>query len=128
MGRILIGLGLMLLSLKLIKEATVPLAQASLFHELLAAVGSEPALAFIVGAVLAWLFHSTLAVILLIASFLANGSLEVAGALALHSGHQFRWRASGGHIDARHADRRRGACRSPICCAGACGHRGGGLH
>ena len=88
-GRILVGLGLMLLSLKLIKEATVPLAQASLFHELLAAVGSEPALAFIVGAILAWLFHSTLAVILLIASFLANGSLEVAGALALILGINF---------------------------------------
>ncbi len=88
-GRIVIGLGLMLLALKLIKEATMPLAQASLFHELLAAIGSEPALAFIAGAVMAWLFHSTLAVILLIASFLANGSLEVAGALALILGINF---------------------------------------
>jgi phosphate:Na+ symporter len=88
-GRILIGLGLMLLSLKLIKEATVPLAEASLFHALLSAVGREAALAFIVGAALAWLFHSTLAVILLIASFLANGSLEAAGALAFILGINF---------------------------------------
>ena len=88
-GRILIGLGLMLLSLKLIKEATVPLSEASLFHEVLAAVGGEPALAFIVGAILAWAFHSTLAVILLIASFLANGSLEVAGALSFILGINF---------------------------------------
>jgi phosphate:Na+ symporter len=88
-GRILIGLGLMLLSLRLIKDATMPLAQASLFHDVLAAVGNEPALAFLVGAALAWLFHSTLAVILLIASFLANGSLEVASALSFILGVNF---------------------------------------
>ena len=80
-GRILIGLGLMLLALLLIKTATAPFSTASLFHDLLAAVGREPLLAFLIGALLAWMFHSTLAVILLIASFLANGSLEVSGAL-----------------------------------------------
>ncbi len=82
-GRILIGLGLMLLSLKLIGGATAPLREASLFHDVLAAVGREAILAFIVGAALAWTFHSTLAAILLATSFLANGSLELAGALAL---------------------------------------------
>jgi phosphate:Na+ symporter len=81
-GRILIGFGLMLLSLRLIVGATVPLREASLFHEALSAVGREPVLAFLTGAILAWLCHSTLAVILLIASFLANGSLDVAGALS----------------------------------------------
>lgn len=80
-GRIMIGLGLMLLALKLISQATVPLREASLFHELLAAVGREPVMAFLLGAIMAWAFHSTLAVVLLIASFLANGSLEAAGAL-----------------------------------------------
>ena len=88
-GRILIGLGLMLLALQLIKTATVPLSTATLFHALLAAVGSEPLLAFLIGAALAWMFHSTLAVILLIASFLANGSLEVAGALSFILGINF---------------------------------------
>jgi len=81
-GRILIGLGLMLLSLQLIREASAPLSTASLFHELLAAVGREPVLAFLIGATLAWLFHSTLAVILLIAAFLANGSLTIEAALS----------------------------------------------
>ncbi|MGQ0483910.1 MAG: Na/Pi cotransporter family protein [Hyphomicrobiales bacterium] len=81
-GRILIGLGLMLLSLTLIREATKPLTDASLFHDVLAAVGREEIIAFIVGAALAWAFHSTLAAILLVTSFLANGSLELAGALA----------------------------------------------
>ncbi len=81
-GRILIGLGLMLLALLLIRVATEPLTEASLFHSLLSAVGREPLLAFLVGALLAWAFHSTLAVILLVATFLANGSMELAGALA----------------------------------------------
>lgn len=82
MGRIMIGLGLMLMALKLISVATAPLREASLFHEVLASIGHEPVLAFLTGAILAWGFHSTLAVILLIASFVANGSLELAGALA----------------------------------------------
>jgi phosphate:Na+ symporter len=81
-GRILIGFGLMLLSLRLIVGATAPLREASLFHEALSAIGHEPALAFLTGIILAWLCHSTLAVILLVASFLANGSLDVPGALA----------------------------------------------
>ncbi len=88
-GRILIGLGLMLLSLQLIKAASAPLGTATLFHELLAAVGREALLAFIIGAGLAWMFHSTLAVILLVATFLANGSLEIAGAIAFILGINF---------------------------------------
>jgi phosphate:Na+ symporter len=82
MGRILIGLGLMLLSLTLIKQASAPLSHATLFHQVLAAVGREPVLSFLIGAALTWMFHSSLAVILLIASFLASGSLDVGGALA----------------------------------------------
>ena len=89
LGRILIGLGLMLLSLTLIKQASAPLSEATLFHQVLAAVGSEPFLAFLIGAVLTWMFHSSLAVILLIASFLASGSLGVGGALAFILGINF---------------------------------------
>ena len=88
-GRILIGIGLLLLALKLIAAATAPLSAASLFHDVLAAIGAEKMLAFITGAALAWLFHSTLAVILLVASLLANGSLELAGALSLILGINF---------------------------------------
>jgi len=88
-GRILIGLGLMLMSLTLIKQASAPLSTATLFHEVLAAVGNAPLLAFLIGAALTWLMHSSLAVILLIAAFLANGSLDVAGALSFILGINF---------------------------------------
>ncbi|MDP8998123.1 MAG: Na/Pi cotransporter family protein [Pseudomonadota bacterium] len=80
-GRVLIGLGLMLLSLGLISQATTPLGEASLFHQVLAAVGQAPILAFIIGGIMAWGFHSTLAAILLIASLMVNGSLALPEAL-----------------------------------------------
>ncbi|WP_077963033.1 Na/Pi cotransporter family protein [Ensifer adhaerens] len=88
-GRILMGLGLMLMALKVIVSATAPLREATLFHDVLQAVATEPVLGFLVGAMLAWLFHSTLAVILLVASLLMNGSLEVAGAVPLILGINF---------------------------------------
>ena len=80
-GRVLIGLGLMLLSLGLISQATTPLGEASLFHQVLAAVGQAPIFAFLIGGLMAWGFHSTLAAILLIASLMVNGSLALPAAL-----------------------------------------------
>ncbi len=88
-GRMMIGIGLMLMALKLISVATAPLRETSLFHDVLAAIGQEPLLAFFTGAVMAWGFHSTLAVILLIALFVANGSLELVGAFGFILGLNF---------------------------------------
>ena len=82
-GRILMGLGLMLLALNLVVTASEPLREASLFHSVLAALGRDPLLALVVGAAVTWMSYSTLAVILLITSFLASGSLETGAALAL---------------------------------------------
>ncbi len=81
LGRILIGLGLVFLSLHLISAASQPLSTATLFHDVLSALGREPVLGFIVGALLAWIFHSTLAAILLIGSLLANGSMNAESAI-----------------------------------------------
>jgi phosphate:Na+ symporter len=88
-GRVLIGLGLMLLSLRLISQSTTPLGEASLFHQVLSAVGQAPILAFLIGAAMAWGFHSTLAAILLVASLMVNGSLTLAGALPFLLGINF---------------------------------------
>jgi phosphate:Na+ symporter len=88
-GRALIGLGLTFLALKGIVAATVPLREATLFHEMLQALTGEPMLGFIAGAVLAWLCHSTLAVVLLVASLLLSGSLELAGAVPVILGINF---------------------------------------
>lgn len=82
-GRIGMGLGLMLLALNLVVTASEPLREATLFHSVLATLGREPLLALLIGALVTWMSYSTLAVILLIASFLASGSLEIGAALAL---------------------------------------------
>lgn len=82
-GRIAMGLGLMLLALNLVVTASEPLREATLFHSVLAALGRDPLLALAVGALATWMSHSTLALILLITSFLASGSLEAGAALAL---------------------------------------------
>ena len=78
-GRILFGLGLMLLALQLISTATVPLRDASLFHMALSTVAQEPVLALIAGALATWASYSTLAMVLLIMSFVAA---EVSSPLA----------------------------------------------
>jgi phosphate:Na+ symporter len=88
-GRIMIGLGLTLLALNLIVTITTPLREATLFHEVLASLGHEPMLAIIAGAAATWLSHSSLPVILLIASFVANGSLGPESALAYVLGVNF---------------------------------------
>lgn len=82
-GRILLGLGLMLLALKLVVTATSPLQEASLFHDVLISIGKEPLLALLIGALATWMSYSTLSIVLLITTFLANGSLELSAALAL---------------------------------------------
>lgn len=88
-GRVILGLGLMFFALRMVVDATAPLREATLFHQSLEAVASEPLLAFLFGAILAWVFHSTLAVVLLITSFLVNGSLDPAYVLPFVLGLNF---------------------------------------
>ncbi|NNE24901.1 MAG: Na/Pi cotransporter family protein [Rhizobiales bacterium] len=82
-GRIMMGLGLMLLALKLIVAASQPLREASLFHSVLQSISTEPLLALLSGAALTWMSYSSLASILLITSFLIGGALAPAAAFAL---------------------------------------------
>ena len=76
-GRIAIGLGLMLLALHLIRLAAVPINDSDLLHALFAALASEPLLAFLLAGALTWLAHSSLAVVLLIASLAATGAIPL---------------------------------------------------
>ena len=89
MGRMLIGLGLMLFALKLVVGATAPLQQATLFHDVLNALAAEPFLAFLAGAILTWICHSSLTVVLLLTTFVMNGSLAPEQALPFVLGLNF---------------------------------------
>lgn len=82
-GRMMLGLGLIFMALKLVVGASAPLRDATLFHMVLTTIAVEPLLAFLVAAAVTWLSYSSLSVILLVASFVASGSLDAAGATAM---------------------------------------------
>ena len=83
LGRVGIGLGLMLLSLKLLAAATLPLRNAPAFMALLQGLQDEYVIAAIVGTLATWFVHSSLSVVLLIMSFSGSGLVEPGLALAL---------------------------------------------
>ncbi|WP_366554114.1 Na/Pi cotransporter family protein [Aquibaculum sediminis] len=75
MGRVSIGLGLMILALGLIVGASEPLRESEVLRTVLTALAGEPLLAMILAALLTWLAHSSVAMVLLIVSLAAGGVL-----------------------------------------------------
>lgn len=72
-GRILIGVGLLILSLRLIGEASEPLRESQLLPVIVNYLAGDPATAFLVAAIMTWLFHSSVAAILLVVALAARG-------------------------------------------------------
>ncbi|MDM0043466.1 Na/Pi cotransporter family protein [Variovorax dokdonensis] len=82
-GRILIGLGLMLLALQLVVAATGPLFDAPPVRALLASLTSDVLLEITLGAALAVLAYSSLAVVLLVAAMAVSDVVPLDVALGL---------------------------------------------
>ena len=82
-GRALIGVGLILLALMQISATAEPLATSAVWQTLLDTAEDQVALLVLAGALLTWVAHSSLAVVLLTASFAAGGALGLPMALAL---------------------------------------------
>ncbi|MDR3371880.1 Na/Pi cotransporter family protein [Rhodoferax sp.] len=82
-GRILIGLGLMLLALSLVRASANELTQAQAVRDLLASLGSDRLLEITLGAVLSVLSYSSLAIVLLIATLANSHVVTVDVALGL---------------------------------------------
>lgn len=84
-GRVLIGLGLMLLALQLVVAATGPLFAGQAMRELLGSLGSDVLLEITIGAALAIVAYSSLAVVLLVAAMASSNvvPLDVAMGLVL---------------------------------------------
>jgi len=82
-GRVLVGIGLILLSLIELNAAAAPLAQSPTFRTILGALGNEPLLAVLVAVAATWLTHSSIAIILLIATFATSGLFPPATAITL---------------------------------------------
>lgn len=83
LGRVAIGLGLMLLSLKLLAAATLPLRSAPAFMAMLQGLQDEYVIAVVVGTLATWFVHSSLSTVLLVMSFAGSGLIEPKLALAL---------------------------------------------
>lgn len=82
-GRAVIGLGLILLSLHLLGQATAPMRDSPAFQALLRLLGDAPLVMLVIGAVLAMLASSSLAVVLLVVSLDLSGALEPGASIAL---------------------------------------------
>jgi phosphate:Na+ symporter len=82
-GRVLIGLGLITLALQLIVGATRPLTASPAVRALLVALPNEVLLDILVGAALAVLSYSSLAIVLLVATLVAQGMLPSTVGLGL---------------------------------------------
>ncbi|MDI1237075.1 MAG: Na/Pi cotransporter family protein [Polaromonas sp.] len=82
-GRILIGLGLMLLALRLVTDSTAVLTSNAAVKALLGTLSSDLLLEITVGAVLAVVSYSSLAIVLLTATLAASGVIPLDVALGL---------------------------------------------
>ena len=82
-GRVLIGLGLMLLALQLVVEATGPLFSSPAMRTMLATLNSDVLLEITIGAALAVVAYSSLAVVLLVAAMASSNVVPLDVALGL---------------------------------------------
>lgn len=82
-GRIFIGLALILVSLDMIRDAAEPLMNNAAITSAMGYLGNDLATAFIVGAVFTWLVHSSVAAILLVVTLVAQGLMPQSAAVAI---------------------------------------------
>ncbi|MEJ0078595.1 MAG: Na/Pi cotransporter family protein [Alphaproteobacteria bacterium] len=83
LGRVAIGLGLMLLSLHILIDTLAPAENAPSVRAMLGAITSDPVLCVLVAAVLTWAAHSSVAIVLLIMSLAFSQFITAPAALAL---------------------------------------------
>jgi phosphate:Na+ symporter len=83
LGRVTIGLGLMLLSLHLLSETIHPIESSVVLKSLLAAIAPDPLILVLLAAVLAWAAHSSVAALLFIMSLASAGVIDSHSALAM---------------------------------------------
>jgi phosphate:Na+ symporter len=76
-GRSMIGLALIFISLGMIKTVAAPLGQSESMHVLLDPLASQPFLAILIAALLTWGAHSSLGMVLIFMSFVQVGTIPV---------------------------------------------------
>jgi len=82
-GRIAIGLGLVLLALHILLDTLAPAEQAPAVRALLQSITGDPVLCIVIAAALTWAAHSSVAVVLLVMSLAYSQFVTPEAALAL---------------------------------------------
>jgi phosphate:Na+ symporter len=83
LGRVAIGLGLMLLALHILIDVLAPAENAPTMRTMFRAVTGDPLLCVVIAAVLTWAAHSSVATVLLIMSLAYSNFITPSAALAL---------------------------------------------
>ena len=83
LGRVFIGLGLLLLALHELVQLFAPLQSSELLQILLNALSGQPVIALLLATILAWAAHSSVAVVVLIMSLSSHGLVSPTLAFAL---------------------------------------------
>ncbi|MEX2517859.1 MAG: Na/Pi cotransporter family protein [Paracoccaceae bacterium] len=106
-GRILFGVAFILISLNMIGAATTPLRDFRYMPDIVAYLGQDVITACLGGMLIAFVFHSSVAAILLFAAFAAEGVLTIAAGAPLVLGANIGgalvaiWLTRAGHAKAR---------------------------
>ncbi|MDX1004902.1 Na/Pi cotransporter family protein [Sinorhizobium medicae] len=82
-GRMLLGIAFVLMSLKLIGEATVPLKRSEVLPAIVGYLAEDQVMSFVAAALFTWIVHSSVAVLILILGFAAQGLLPIEAGLPL---------------------------------------------
>lgn len=72
-GRILVGIGLLVLSLEMIGQASEPLRDSQMLPVIITYFAGDPVTAFLLAAFVTWLFQSSIAAVLLMAALAGRG-------------------------------------------------------
>jgi phosphate:Na+ symporter len=81
-GRLTLGIGLMLLALKLIVAASLPMRDSAIVQEIFLALDADLVLAILFAAIIAWASHSSLATVLLVIALASTNALDLRVAFA----------------------------------------------
>lgn len=88
-GRALMGVALILISLSLMSEATSPLRGSEALPHVVAFLIGETTIVFLLGAIFTWVIHSSVAAILLFAALATQGILPLQAAVPIVLGANF---------------------------------------
>lgn len=75
-GRILVGIGLLIMSLEMTGQATEPLRQSELLPVIVDYLSSDPITTYLLAALMTWLFHSSVAAVILLTTFASRGLID----------------------------------------------------